>query len=146
MAYRIQKTFPEQVGKHTKGVKEPDYLSWVRQLPCVLTGTLEVDAAHVSYAAPEYAAHGRGKSQKVSDKWVLPLSRQKHRDQHLINEKVFWKEQGIDPHLICLVLFSIYNELGDDGLPVAARYLRDIRHGAVKQSGGIARQYEGELK
>lgn len=130
MALAIRKTFPVQVGKNTKAVKEADYLSWLHELPCIVTGRFGVEAAHVSFAAPVYGATGRGKSQKSSDRWALPLSPELHAAQHGMNEEEFWKQHNINPHVWCLVLYGIYCERGADGIPIAERALR------LRQQGG----------
>lgn len=96
----------------TKAVKDRGYLDFIRTLPCVVTGTMPVEAAHVSYAAPKWGSSGRGKGQKASDRFALPLCPDQHRKQHSGNEKAFWRDHNIDPHAVCVALHSAYKDLG----------------------------------
>lgn len=88
--------------------KDTAYLSFVRSLPCVVTGNFPVDVAHVSYAAPEYGKTGRGKGQKEDDRWTVPLHPLEHRAQHSGNERAYWQRVGIDPCVIALALWGCY--------------------------------------
>jgi hypothetical protein len=91
-------------------VKSKGYLAWLHTLPCVVSGRTPVEAAHVSYADTNVGAFGRGKSQKVSDRWAVPLHPDLHVDQHRTNEASWWAMQGVDPHQIALILWGIWNE------------------------------------
>lgn len=96
-------------------VKRPDYLRWLRGLPCVINGTYPVEAAHVSYANPDLGHYGRGKGQKAGDRWCLPLSPEMHREQHGMSEREFWARHGIDPHVLCLALYGAFLDGDDEG-------------------------------
>lgn len=112
MALAIRK--PEQpyyVGK-AKPKKNGPYLSFLHQLPCCVTGTYGVQAAHVSYPNTWFGAYGRGKGSKVADLFALPLSPAEHELQHsgkLGSEEDYWTSKGIIPHELCLTLFGIYS-------------------------------------
>lgn len=95
-------------GKMSRPVKDKTYLDWIRQLPCIITGRYGVDAAHISFAAPHYGKLGRGKSQKESDRWTLPLSREQHERSHRIGETAYWNEVGIDPCIVAMSLYGAY--------------------------------------
>lgn len=97
-----------------KPEKAATYLSWLHSLPCCVSRRSPVEAAHVSYANNIVGASGRGKQQKVSDRWAVPLHADLHREQHNGNEREWWKSQGIDPHLVGLVLWGIWNERKSD--------------------------------
>ena len=107
MAFRlpIRKIEPK-----AKPVKDKGYLSWVHQLPCIITGTSPVEAAHLSTGNAMYGHSGRGMGQKASDRWALPLCPEKHREQHEGNEIVFWYRHGIDPYKMALILHGLYCE------------------------------------
>lgn len=139
MASRIAPRPIQAVTKHAP-VKSPSYLAFIRQLPCVVTGRRPAQAAHVSYQAEHYGARGRGKSQKVSDRFALPLCEEEHRIQHTMNERAYWEKRGIDPHIVCLVLWGLYHERGSDGLDLAEKAIRLIRAAALPRTGGLARQ------
>lgn len=111
--------FPMTPAK-SKPVKRPEYLKFIRRLPCIITLRPVVDAAHVSTAAPDFGAHGRGKGQKADCSWTLPLVREKHDEQHRIAEMTFWHKHGINPHTACLTLWGIYNRMEPDEAVKAA--------------------------
>lgn len=96
--------------KRAKPGKESSYLSWLHELPCAITGTTPVEAAHLSSANAFYGHAGRGKGQKAGDRWALPLSPEKHREQHAGNEMAFWRKHGVNPHLLALVLHSLWEQ------------------------------------
>jgi len=112
MAFRIKPPPAQIVGKGPPQ-KKPDYLAWIHTLPCVATGQMGVEAAHVSFQNLRYGAIGRGKGRKVADRWVVPLRAECHATQHTMNEEDFWWSVGIDPHEIALVLFGIWTEFKD---------------------------------
>ncbi len=100
--------------KTAKARKDQSYLVWLHSVPCIVTGTLPVDAAHLSTANPKYGHMGRGKGQKAHDRWALPLSAEMHRIQHDIGEDKFWRVGPTDPYkqinpwLTALVLHGLY--------------------------------------
>lgn len=101
-----------------KPVKQQSYEDFIRTLPCVVTGG-QAEAAHLSTANAAYGHFGRGKSQRASSRWVLPLCPEKHRlgsdAQHSMNEIEFWRSHGINPYRLALVLYGIWSESGPDG-------------------------------
>jgi hypothetical protein len=117
-------------GKNTAPVKSKDYVSWLHNLPCIVSGGWPVEAAHLSEPNEKYGHTGRGKGRKASDRWVLPLTEQIHRQQHQGNEMAFWERHGINPHEACLVLWGLFNERGDDAIPQAQML---IQSGALKE-------------
>lgn len=122
MAFRIA---PKQQGIIAQPIKSKPYLEWLHDLPCVVTGTSPVEAAHVSFARPRLGAFGRGKGQKVSDRWALPLCAAEHRIQHSMNEELYWRNLGINPHILALVLWGIFTERGDDKTELALIVLKE---------------------
>lgn len=101
------------VGKQKKRPRDQDrgHLGWIKTLPCVLTGARPVDPAHVRFADPAYGKRETGKAEKPDDRWVVPLSRAKHDEQHSMNERIFWARHGLDPLRIALALHACS---GDD--------------------------------
>jgi hypothetical protein len=108
MASRIA-YIPHEEPPKRRPVKKPDYLSWIHELPCCVTGQSGVQAAHVSYAAPWYGHYGRARGTKAPDLFALPLIKAEHDRQHSMNEEVYWLCLGIDPHLLGLTLWGIYS-------------------------------------
>lgn len=102
-AFTLQPT-----GKTSKREKDAGYLDFIRSLPCIVTRREGVEAAHVSYAVPEYGKLGRGKGSKESDRWAVPLDPEEHRRQHTMNERDYWRSVGIDPCIVAALLFAAY--------------------------------------
>jgi hypothetical protein len=87
-------------------VKNERHLRFIRGLPCcVCHDPTSTEAAHVRFTCDE--KRNPGMQQKPDDKWALPLCGRHHRDQHAMNEKVFWLTVGIDPIKLCEALFSV---------------------------------------
>jgi len=118
MALQIVKSAPSHAPKR-KPVKNKKYLVWLHELPCIVTGRYGVEAAHLSYASPVHGHYGRGKGTKASDRWALPLCPEQHAAQHGMNEREYWRQVGINPHIKCLILWGIWNELGEDATEAA---------------------------
>ena len=117
-AFRIANTNFAPTPKR-KATKSKDYLSFIHELPCCVTGEYGVEAAHLSSPALQLGHYGRGKGSKAPDRWALPLSSTQHRIQHSMNEMEFWKRAGIDPHVLALTIFGLWADMGDDAAPYA---------------------------
>lgn len=103
-----QPYFPKRKQAKSKG-----YLAFLHRLPCVITGRTGVQACHVSFRAPQYGHYGRGKQTKAADRWALPMTPEMHAAQHAMGERDFWLKHGVDPHLLCLVLWGLWSADGD---------------------------------
>ncbi len=126
MAFRIVKPDTQQFPK-SKPRKSGAYLEFVRSLPCVVSGAREVQAAHLSYANPRYGHYGRGKGSKSPDRWALPLSAAEHARQHSGSEESYWRSVGINPHVLALVIFGLWSDLGEDAEPFATAVINQAR-------------------
>ena len=120
-------TFPNR-----KPTKNKDYLSFIHELPCVVSGKSPVQAAHLSYAAPRYGHYGRGKGSKAPDRWALPLHADEHSRQHSGNEEQFWKAAGINPHVLALTIHGLFSDMGDEAAPFATAIINQARIDARK--------------
>jgi len=115
-AYRIPR-HPEAFSKSPIGRKkkprehDDKHLAFIRTLPCTLTGKRPVEAAHIRFAEAAYGKFETGKSEKPHDKWTVPLSPEKHREQHSMSEREFWARHGVDPLKVAASLWSCS---GDD--------------------------------
>ncbi|PDT15859.1 DUF968 domain-containing protein [Rhizobium sp. J15] len=127
-AFRIAShVAPDQFPKR-KPAKSKDYLAFLHELPCVITGAYGIQAAHLSMASPRHGHYGRGKGRKAPDRWALPLSPELHARQHDIGEERFWK--GRDPHTLCLVIWGLFSDMGDDAAPFATAIINQhVRDG-----------------
>lgn len=108
--------------------KSSDYLAFIRLLPCAVTGRTPVEAAHLSKAAPEWGHAGRGKAQRASDRWALPLTKAKHDEQHSGahkgGEMAFWDHYGIDPHRLACTLWGLWCERGEEALGPCVKIIK----------------------
>lgn len=108
IAYNPEAFKRQPTGKASKRVEKPAYLDFIRSLPCIVTRREPVEAAHVSFAAPQYGKLGRGKGSKESDQWAVPLHPDEHRKQHSMNEQAYWQSVGIDPCIVAALLWASY--------------------------------------
>jgi len=84
------------------------WLAIVRKMPCtVCRRPGPSDPAHLRTAAPQYGKPPTGMGEKPSDRWVLPLCRTHHDEQHRGNELAFWLRYGIpDPFAEAMKLYA----------------------------------------
>lgn len=92
-----------EIGPRQPRQLDPDYLAWIRTLPCCLCG----DDVHVEAHHPRIGSIGDGKNytgmnEKASDKWALPLCGRHHREAHSMNEREFWACYGINPFALAM--------------------------------------------
>ena len=88
-------------------INNEKHLMFIRNLPCLVTGRRDVDAAHIRYSDLRVAKRAVGIGEKPDDKWVIPLCRAEHTKQHGMNERQYWNDLGIDPILVALALYSV---------------------------------------
>lgn len=117
----------QPTGKNSAPVKDKPYLEWLHELPCIVTGKTPVEAAHISYAAPEYGKLGRAKSQKESDRWAVPLHKDEHDRQHSMNERKYWRSVGIDPCSVALSLHAAFPDTERGLLIIRSRRAQPLR-------------------
>lgn len=97
-------------------VKNHKHLDFIRGLPCVIckniTTQFPSEAAHIRFSEIRHGKRAVGAGEKPDDRWVLPLCAEHHREQHSTSESLWWKEQGIDPHVVAALLYS--HSVSDD--------------------------------
>jgi len=109
---------------------DPQYLDWIRSLPCLLCGdNTTVEAAHVRLGERLLDKRPVGKGEKPDDRWALPLCGRHHRQQHAIGESVFWKGHDVQPLVACLVLQHSYNR---DERDSAERFIASLVNSATE--------------
>jgi hypothetical protein len=104
----------QRFGKTTKRVQKPGYLDFIRSLPCLVSGMIGVEAAHLSTANPEWGHLGRAKAAKAGDRWALPLTSKLHTEQHAGNELAFWRRHGINPYRAAVTIHGLWSDYGAD--------------------------------
>jgi len=89
----------------------PEYLAWIRMLPCAVCsrvsgGATVVEAAHTNVLGP------RGIGQKASDFSAIPLCSAHHREYpdsyHVLGEEQFSHRHGIDLQGLVFRLQSLF--------------------------------------
>lgn len=93
--------------------RDEKHLAFIRTLRCCICGAPGPDPAHIRSASSVHGKRETGGAEKPSDKWVVPLCRVHHDQQHSINEIKFWATYGVDPFGLAL---SLYAHSGDDEL------------------------------
>jgi hypothetical protein len=94
------------------------HLKFIRRLHCCICGAPNPDAAHIRAASAVHGKSSTGLQEKPSDRWVTPLCRRHHDEQHAACERgdasaeiTWWAKQGIDPFGLALSLYAVS---GDD--------------------------------
>lgn len=126
-AFRVASYIAPDPTPKRKALKNRDYLSFIHELPCCITGRYGVQAAHLSFAMPKYGHYGRGKQRKVSDRWALPLCPEEHQRQHSMSEEAYWR--GRSPHVLALTLYGLWCDLGDEAVLFATAIINQHTDG-----------------
>lgn len=88
-------------------IEDAEHLKFIRGLKCCICGAPDPDPAHIRSASPLYGKRETGGAEKPSDKFVTPLCRAHHDEQHAAgNELIWWASKGIDPFGLALALHS----------------------------------------
>lgn len=88
-------------------IEDRKHLAFIRSLTCCICGKPRPDPAHIRSANAIYGKRETGGAEKPSDKWVVPLCREHHDQQHAAgNELLWWAASGIDPFGLALALHS----------------------------------------
>ena len=99
-------TGPQSWKRKRPRIEDGKHLAFIRTLPCCVCGTRNVEAAHIRMGSLAHGKRDTGIGQKADDRWVLPLCRQHHDEQHRGSESAFWNTHGIDPFVLALTLWS----------------------------------------
>ena len=77
------------------------HLMFVASQPCLICRREDVQAAHIRFS-------GAGIGMKPRDIFTTPLWLEHHREQHTMNEKMFWQLYQINPmdRAMCFALES----------------------------------------
>jgi hypothetical protein len=96
------------VSQRQPRIEDAAWLAEVRKMPCTICQRPGPnDPAHLRSAARQYGKRLTGMAEKPDDKWVLPLCRTHHDDQHRNHELRWWARQGIaDPFALAIALYA----------------------------------------
>src|ERR1700678_1726046 len=88
--------------------KNKSHCDFIRSLPCLICqDNTATECAHIRMADPRIAKPITGIGIRPDDRFTTPLCHRHHHQQHLLNEKEWWDDCGIDPVLIALALYSV---------------------------------------
>ena len=73
-----------------KAIRSKIHLRYVSEHSCTICSRTDVQSAHIRYS-------GAGIGLKPCDSFVVPLCIEHHREQHGMNERMFWHLYQIDP-------------------------------------------------
>lgn len=105
-------------------VEDHKHLDFIRGLPCLCCGdNVHTEAAHIRMASMRAAKRPTGMGEKPDDCWTVPLCGNHHREQHGINERVFWLNHDIDPIFVALALKRVTGNHEE-----AEMIIREARH------------------
>jgi hypothetical protein len=84
-----------------------EHLRYVAQQACIVCGRKPSDPHHLGFTQP------RALGRKVSDEFAVPLCRGHHRAVHRArDERVWWRQAGIDPIKVARRLWKDTREMG----------------------------------
>jgi hypothetical protein len=83
--------------------RDNKHLDYIRSLPCCICGG-PAEPAHIRTPSLEHGKEHTGMAEKPSDKWVVPLCRPHHEEQHSMNEMDFWRCHQINPFILAMTL------------------------------------------
>jgi hypothetical protein len=93
-----------------------EHLSWLRTLPCCISGAYGVVVHHL------LSAPGRGVAMKAPDWWTLPMTQEWHDTLHRQcaskTEEEWFIRHGVQPHVLARILWnnSMDNEVAEFAL------------------------------
>ncbi len=101
----------------------PEYLAWIRTLPCVMTGTHPVDPAHLITV-------GSG----GSDFTAIPLRHDLHMEQHACGFFTFMEKRRIDLWPFAISFVDMWVSMGNSGPRESVELIAErwyVKHGIL---------------
>lgn len=85
--------------------------------------------------SPEIGKRPTGMGEKPDDRWAVPLCSSCHRDgpgaQHLVGEKTFWRQVGVNPFVVAEALYVSFRATR---IAVASDSAAEVRSGKRKRA------------
>lgn len=106
-----------------KGMKSKDYLNFIGQESCPVTGKYPADLHHESLVR-----RFSGGLKKYFDYGALPLEHEVHLgERHQMGKDLFWKQYGLDPAKLAEDYLTRYIDTGPEDEYEALEALRMVR-------------------
>lgn len=100
--------------------KSEDYLEYISELPCIITGSPRADCHHESVLR-----RFSGGQKRKFDFGALPLEHFIHiEERHGWGKNKFWQHYDMNPVDICVALITVYIERGGKDIDKAEEALR----------------------
>lgn len=103
-------TAPALTGQKRPRIRNEPHLAFIRQLPCVICGARNVEAAHIRMGSRIHGKRETGLGERPTDFWCVPLCAWCHRlgpqSQHNMGEREYWAMHNIEPCGLALSLFG----------------------------------------
>lgn len=104
---------------------------------CLASGVAgPIEVAHIRFPDAWFGKLDAGMGLKPGHQWTVPLSPEEHRMQHVVGERVFWRERGFDPEaastspLAAAAMFTQFHAVGD--VDAARQWVQQRWHEANK--------------
>lgn len=94
--------------------KDKQHLLFVSTLPCIHTGSEDVQVCHLRTPCLALGKRYTGKAEKPDDRFVLPMTPELHAKQHSMNEIRFWEAMSWTWQDVVQLALDIYENTGDE--------------------------------
>lgn len=116
-----QLVFPGEVRQRQPSIIDRKHLAFIKTLFCAVCGTWHyIDPAHLRAANLHYGKPFTGR-RKPDDRWVNPLCREHHDEQHRMKELAFWDRHGIDPFELSQALYAVTGDR-EEALTILSKF------------------------
>lgn len=124
--------FPGEVRQRQPSIEDKKHLAFIKTLHCAVCGTWHyIDPAHLRAANLAYGKPFTGR-RKPCDRWVNPLCRTHHDEQHSMKELRFWAKYDIDPFALSQALYGVTGDR-DEALAILANPPRFKFHNGAEK-------------
>ena len=107
-------------------VRNRNYLDWLREQPCVVSGSIYPDGGREP-AHTFKSTGGGGMALKSTDKYALPLSNAEHSKQGGMSEVQYWRNVLINKPLLRDKMITAYSVIHEERRRTDPSWLDDIR-------------------
>lgn len=103
-------------------IKSPEYLGFLSNKRCVITGEDWIDIHHESLLSDF-----RGGMKKYNDFQAIPIAKRLHiYGRHDLGKEKFWSTYGINPYEAAITLIEEYLSYGPEDFDLASEQLEKL--------------------
>lgn len=107
-------------------VRSRDFLDWIRNEPCVVTGSVYPEGGREP-AHTFKSTGGGGTALKSTDKFALPLSNAEHQKQGGMSEVQYWRNVLVNKPILRDRMITAYTVIHHERRHADPAWLDDIR-------------------